>query len=206
MNKVKIYILIIATTIISINTYSQIDYSDSWEDFFSYNNVKDFYIDNNKIYAVSDNAIFIYDSNSLEYKKISSVHGLSGETTSSFFYSATTNRIIVGYENGLIEVINPNGSIHVSSDIVRLNITGSKRVNHIIQYNNKLYIATAFAVIEYDIENLVFGDTFYIGNQSTPEYINQLAVFENTIYAATKTGIYSADITNANLIDLIKMV
>jgi len=201
MNKVKIYILIIATTIISINTYSQIDYSDSWEDFFSYNNVKDFYIDNNKIYAVSDNAIFIYDSNSLEYKKISSVHGLSGETTSSFYYSATTNRIIVGYENGLIEVINPNGSIHVSSDIVRLNITGSKRVNHIIQYNNKLYIATAFAVIEYDIENLVFGDTFYIGNQSTPEYINQLAVFENTIYAATKTGIYSADITNANLID-----
>jgi len=76
--KILLPFLLIITTISA--TYSQINYSDSWEDFFSYNNVKDFYIDNNKIYAVSDNAIFIYDSNSLKYKKISSVHGLSGET------------------------------------------------------------------------------------------------------------------------------
>lgn len=181
--------------------FSQINYSDSWEDFFSYNNVKDFYFENNKIFAVSDNAIFIYDSNNDTYKKVSSVHGLSGKTTSSFFYSNSTSRIIIGYENGLIEIVNPNGSIHVASDILRLSITGSKRINHIIEHNNMLYIATAFAILEYDINNLVFGDTFYIGDQSSTENINQLAVFNNTIYAATQNGIYTADITNSTLID-----
>ncbi len=185
----------------SLISFSQVDYSDLWEDFFSYNNVKDFYFNNNKIYAVCENAIFIYDENSFEYKKTSSVHGLSGETTSSFYYSNSTNKIVIGYENGLIEVIKPNGSIHVSGDIERLNIIGSKRVNHITQYGNKLYISTDFAIIEYDIENLVFGETFYIGNQSSTVQINKTAIFNNRIYAVTKNGIYSANVDNLNLID-----
>ena len=197
MKKLFTLIFIIINTI----TFSQVDYSDSWEDFFSYNNVKDFHFDNNKIYAVCDNAVFIYDENTLKYKKISSVNGLSGNETSSFLYSTSTNRIIIGYETGLIEIINPNGSILTFNDIERLNITGSKRINHITEYSNKLLISTDFAIIEYDIENLSFGDTFYIGNQSSTVKINQTAVFNNTIYAATPNGIYTADISNQNLID-----
>ena len=38
---------------ILINLYSQVDYSDSWEDFFSYNNVKDFVKVDNIIYALA---------------------------------------------------------------------------------------------------------------------------------------------------------
>ncbi len=200
MNKVRLLFLIFFIVTLP-NIFSQVDYSDSWEDFYSYNNVKDFHIDNHKIYAVSDNAAFIYDTSTQSYKKISSVHGLSGETTSSFYYSQTTNRIIIGYKNGLVEIINPDGSIRVANDILRLNITGSKRINQIIQYQNKLYISTDFALLEYDIENLAFGDTFYIGNQSTNEIINQAVVFNEIIYAATKNGIYYADVNNLNLID-----
>ena len=197
--KVLLSILTVITTITT--TYSQIDYSDSWEDMFSYNNVKDFYFDNNKIYAVCDNAIFIYDETTLEYKKTSSVHGLSGETTSSFFYSTTHKKTIIGYENGIVEVVNFDGSIKILDDIKRLNISGSKRVNHIIQDGNVLYFSTDFAIIEFDIENLNFGDTFYIGDQSTTVKINQTAIFENTIYAATENGIYTANTSNLNLID-----
>ena len=197
----KIFIVLSGIFLTATNIFSQIDYSDSWEDFYSYNNVKDFYFDGSKIYAVCDNAIFIYDKDSSKYKKISSVHGLSGETTSSFFYSISTNRIVIGYENGFIEVVNPDGTIRIFDDIERLNITGSKRINHIVQNANKLYIATDFAVIEYDIENLVFGDTFYIGDQSSTVKVNQIAIFNNSIYAATTQGIYIADITNPNLID-----
>lgn len=201
MNKHKTLFIITIILLSITKIFSQVDYSDTWEDFYSYNNVKDFYINNDKIYAVSDNAVFIYDTNTQTYQKISSVHGLSGETTSSLYYSQTTNRIIIGYENGLIEIINPDKSIRVANDILRLNITGSKRINQIKQYQNKLYIATDFAILEYDIENLAFGDTFYIGDQSTSEIINQTIVFNETIYAATKNGIYYADVANPNLID-----
>ena len=67
IQKSKIYkrsILIVLFFFICQNTtFSQVDYSQQWEDFYSYNNVKDFIKINSTIYAIVDNAAFIYDLN-----------------------------------------------------------------------------------------------------------------------------------------------
>ena len=112
---------------ISFWSYAQEDFSDNWEDFYSYNNVKDFVKVENKIYAIVDNAVFIYDLNTNTNKKISSIHGLSGETTSALFYDVEFNRIVIGYSTGLLEIIGENNTITISDDIERLTITGSKK-------------------------------------------------------------------------------
>ena len=189
--------LIFSTSLIS----AQVDYSDSWEDFFSYNNVKDFIKSENIMYALSDNAIFTYDFTTQEINKLSSVQGLSGETTSAIHYSAQSDRLVIGYKNGLVEVVDSDGSITISADILNFNQTGEKSINDIFEYQGKLYLASSFAIIEYDIDQLEFGDTFFIGNNSTDVKINEIVVFDDFIYAATERGIYIADINNANLID-----
>ena len=189
--------LIFSTSLIS----AQVDYSDSWEDFFSYNNVKDFIKSENIMYALSDNAIFTYDFTTQEINKLSSVQGLSGETTSAIHYSTQSDRLVIGYKNGLVEVVDSDGSITISADILNFNQTGEKSINDIFEYQGKLYLATSFAIIEYDIDQLEFGDTFFIGNNSTDVKINEIVVFDDFIYAATERGIYIADINNANLID-----
>ena len=189
--------LIFSTSLIS----AQVDYSDSWEDFFSYNNVKDFIKSENIMYALSDNAIFTYDFTTQEIKKLSSVQGLSGETTSAIHYSTQSDRLVIGYKNGLVEVVDSDGSITISADILNFNQTGEKSINDIFEYQGKLYLATSFAIIEYDIDQLEFGDTFFIGNNSTDVKINEIVVFDDFIYAATERGIYTADINNVNLID-----
>ena len=189
--------LIFSTSLIS----AQVDYSDSWEDFFSYNNVKDFIKSENILYALSDNAIFTYDFTTQEINKLSSVQGLSGETTSAIHYSTQSDRLVIGYKNGLVEVVDSDGSITISADILNFNQTGEKSINDIFEYQGKLYLATSFAIIEYDIDQLEFGDTFFIGNNSTDVKINEIVVFNDFIYAATERGIYKADINNANLID-----
>lgn len=188
---------------ISLNASSlaQIDYSDSWEDFFSYNNVKDVVKQGDILYALSDNAIFTYDFQTDQTQKISSVQGLSGETTTSFYFDSTTNRIIIGYKNGLVEIIDEDGSITISADILNFNQSGAKSINHIFQFENKLYLSTSFAIVEYDAGELEFGDTFFIGEGSTDINVNQIAVFNGLIYAATNSGIYYAEVTNPNLID-----
>ena len=180
---------------------AQTDFSNEWEDFYSYNNVKDFLIEENVIYAITDNAVFTYDITSKEIRKLSSVQGLSGETTSSIFYSKNNKKLVIGYETGLVEVVDENGKITISADIVSFNQSGDKRINHIFEYDNKLYLSTPFAIVVYDIQKLEFGDTYFIGNGSTDEYINQILVENNVIYAASKNGIYSADITKTNLVD-----
>ena len=73
--------------IFSLSIFGQTDYSASWEDFYSYNNVKDFVKVDNVIYALSDNGVFTYNTRSQEMNKISSIQGLSGESTSAIYYS-----------------------------------------------------------------------------------------------------------------------
>jgi hypothetical protein len=181
--------------------YSQIDYSSSWEDFYSYNNVKDFIKVDDVIYALADNSVFTYNETTQELEKFSSIQGLSGETTSAIYYSNTYKRLVVGYENGLVEIIDDNGTITISSDIASFNQTGIKRINHISEYNNILYLSTPFAIVEYDIEKLEFGDTFFIGNNSTSLLINETVIVDDIIYAATEDGIFRAEVNSNLLID-----
>jgi hypothetical protein len=180
---------------------AQVDFSDSWEDFFSYNNVKDFVKVGDVLYALSDNAVFTYDITTQETQKLSSVQGLSGETTTSIHFSEATNRLVIGYQNGLVEVVDSDGSITISADIVNFNQSGEKSVNHIYEHEGTLYLSTSFAIVEYDINELEFGDTFFIGAGSTDLQINEIAVFDGQIYAAAENGMYYADVTNPNLID-----
>lgn len=194
---IQIFIFLCTTT----SLWSQIDYSNNWEDFYSYNNVKDFIKTEDKIHAIVDNAIFTLNTVNGEITKISSVNGLSGEITSAFYYSATFNKFILGYETGLIEIIDSKNNITIAKDIVNFNYSGNKRINGITEFNNKLYISTSFAIIVYDIDKLQFGDTYFIGDQSSEIIINQVKILDTTIYAATENGIYTADINNPNLID-----
>ncbi|MEE9406903.1 MAG: hypothetical protein V3V28_02390 [Polaribacter sp.] len=180
---------------------AQTDYSSSWEDFYSYNNVKDFVKVDNIIYALADNAVFTYNISTLEIDKLSSVQGLSGEVTTSIYYNNTFKRLVIGYENGLIEVVDNDGTITISSDILNFNESGEKSINQISEFNNKLYLATPFAIVVYDIEKLEFGDTYFIGNNSSAVKINQIVVDDSQIYAATENGIFNADITSDLLID-----
>jgi len=181
--------------------YSQSDFSKDWEDYFSYNNAKDFIKVGTKIYVAVDNGIFIYDETTDETIKYSSVNGLSGETVTTVYFDEKTENIFVGYESGLLEIIDKQGDIHISADIERLNITGDKQINNIFEFNGKLFLATPFGIVVYNTANLQFGETYFIDDGSAPVYVNQTVVLNDIIYVATKKGIYTANVNNPNLID-----
>lgn len=181
--------------------WAQVDYSNSWEDFYSYNNVKRFVKVDNVVYAMVDNAIFTYNTSTNEIHKISSVNGLSGDVTNAIHFSKDTGKLIIGYNTGLIEVIDENDDILIAKDIVNFNYSGFKNIYDITEYNGKLYLATPFAIIEYDIENQRFGDTFFIGNNSSELSTYRIRIFDEVIYAATKDGIYTASVNDPSLID-----
>lgn len=195
----KLFTLYILIT--SLAMFSQTDYSASWEDFYSYNNVKDFTKVDNVIYALTDNAVFTYDITNGEINKLSSVQGLSGEPTTAIFYNKEFKRLIIGYQNGLVEVVDADGSITISSDIVNFNQSGEKSINHISEFNSKLYLSTPFAIVVYDIKKLEFGDTYFIGDNSSSVKINETIITNDVIYAVTETGLFKADVSSNLLID-----
>lgn len=189
------------TLLHSVLLFAQVDYSNSWEDLYAYTNVKDFIKTSNAIYCITDNAVFIYNISTKETKKISSINGLSGETTTAIHYDETREKLVLGYENGLIEVVDKDGNITISADIVNFNQSGRKSINHIAAFNNLLYLATPFAIVVYDIDKLEFGDTYFIGNGSSSLEVHQTLIHNGTIYAAAENGIYTADRNHNALID-----
>ena len=88
-----------------MTSYAQ-DYSALWEGHFSYLNVNDIVQGNGKVFAASENAVFIYNIVSEELETITTLNGLSGDFISTIHYSEIYKLLIIGYENGLVEVYN----------------------------------------------------------------------------------------------------
>jgi len=182
------------------------DFSALWEGHFSYLNIKDVAQGNNKVYAASENAIFIYDLETLELSKISTIHGLSGEFISTIHYSEVFGQLIIGYENGLIEIVlEQSDDILSVVDILEKQTIppDSKRINHFNEYNGLVYISTDYGISVYDLERLEFGDTYFIGNGGTQLIVSQTAIHQDKIYAAclNSGGIRTVSVNSPNLID-----
>lgn len=195
----KLTLILLIFSLILLN--AQTDYSDKWEDLFSYNNVADFTHTDTHIFALTDNAFFIYDKLTNETEKISSVNGLSGETTSAFFYDVVLDRVVIGYENGLVEVIDENRNIRIKPDILNFDITGSKSINDICANGSTLFLSVPFGIVTFNLETIDFGDTYFIGNASSEVQVNEIEIANNTIYAATENGIYTAALNDPFLVD-----
>ncbi|RZJ72423.1 T9SS type A sorting domain-containing protein [Flavobacterium sp.] len=199
---IKNYVLLFALLFAFFFGFSQ-QANSGWKGYFSYTEIKDLAQGTNKFYAASENALFSKDLTSNVIKTINTVDGLSAQVISAVYHSPTSNRTIVGYENGLINVVNPDGSIVKVVDIVNKQLPPNiKRVNHFTEYNGIIYISCDFGICQYNPANLQFGDTYYIGTGPSEIVIKQSAIFNGFIYAATADyGIKRADVTNPNLID-----
>ena len=177
-----------------------------WQGYFSFNEIKDLSESPTTIFAASENALFSKNNGTGQIKTTTTIDGLSGQTISSLYYSATFNKTLVGYEDGLLIVINEaDGSMVKIVDIISKQLpAGLKKVNHFMEYNGIVYISCDFGIVQFDLAKMQFGDTYFIGDNGTETSVKQTMVFGGYIYAATNNGIKRADSTNSNLIDFSK--
>jgi len=178
--------------------------NQNWKGYFSYNQIKDISEGSSKIYAAAQNALFTKNLISNDIQTINTVDGLSGQTISSLYHSDTFNKTIVGYENGLMIVINDiDGSMLNVVDIVNKNIPSNiKRINHFLEFNNIVYVSCDFGIVQYNLATLQFGDTYFIGPAGQETKVFQTTIFNNEIFAVTQNyGIRKAALNNPNLID-----
>jgi len=200
LKKVLFFLLLSLFTAIN---YAQ-DFSALWEGHFSYLNIKDLAQGNDKIYAAAENAVFTYDLTTQEIEAISTINGLSGEIISTVHYSTTFGLLIIGYENGLIEIVfDSNQDVLSVVDILEKETIppDNKRINHFNEHEGYVYISTDFGISVFDLAQLEFGDTYFIGPNGSQKVITQTAVFNDFLYSSSFTGIQKAEVNNQNIID-----
>ena len=181
------------------------NFEDSWTGYFSYVSIKSISEGNDKIFAAAENAIFTYDLSTQEINTISTVNGLSGKSITTAYYSENYGLYIIGYENGLIEIIidGDENILKVVDIIEKQTIPPNiKNINQFYEYNGNLYISTGYGVSVYDLNALEFGDTYFIGDLGSQINISQTTVLNEYIYAASSTdGVKRALVEDDNIID-----
>ena len=200
MKKAFIIILLILAF---ANNYSQPNLL--WKGYFSYNEIKAISQSPERMFAASQNALFSKKIATGEIKTFNTIDGLSGENISTEYHSPTFNKTLIGYENGLLIVINESdGNVFKAIGIIQKQIPGNvKKINSFYEYNGIVYVSCKFGIVQFNLSNNEFGDTYFLGASITDyQEVLQTTVLNNVIYAAVLyNGIKKGDLANPNLND-----
>lgn len=197
MRLLKVYFIFISTII-----FAQ---QGQWKGYFSFNDIKAMSPGNQDIRVAAQNAYFQFKPNTGETTKITPIDGLAGLEITAFHYSSTFNKTILGYGNGLIQVVD-EGTKEVLNRIDITNRPGislnRRKVNHFSERNGFLYIACDFGIVVFNLQTNLFGDTFFMGNGGAETRVIDTTIIGNFIYAnSAEFGLKSANLNNTNLID-----
>ena len=160
--------------------------SQNWNGHYSYHNSIDTSIGNGKIFTASENAIYIHSTQDDQLSIITTIDGLSGDFISNIYYSTNFNKLIIGYENGLIQIVDfNNDNILTIYDIIEKTTIppNKKKINEFTEVDNIIYISTDYGVSLYDLNSLEFGDSLFIGEGGSQQQVNQTMINDNFLYA-----------------------
>lgn len=165
--------------------------SKKWADLFSYNNVIAMKEDNGKIVAAAENGIFYYTIASGEITKLSKANGLHEVKISAFDYNPQNKIALVGYQNGSLDVISPDGITYVVDIPIATGYNGSKRINHISITGDLAVISVGYGVSIFDLRKKEFKDSAFFLSGGVYEASNEATIFGNKVFSVTNTGLKS---------------
>ncbi|MAL17164.1 MAG: hypothetical protein CL670_17050 [Balneola sp.] len=174
---------------------------ESWNVYPSFSTVNSITVDGNTTYAGTLGGIFVVEGNEI-VKLMTTLDGLYRSNPSEIIFDTQNNRLFAGYIDGTIDVIESESSdIERVEDIKRVTRFNSKSINAFEIFEGRLYVATSFGIVVYDLENLLVESSFLkLGSADIGAPVNDLDILEGTIYAATTQGIAVGELTS-NLVE-----
>ena len=171
-----------------------------WRSHAAFTQVNEVVVMGEKAYGLSANSLFSVNKTDRDIQYYTKLEGLSGSKIDHIAYNEQLNSMLITYQNGLIDIMDANGTVHNISDLFLKQMSVSKQVNDVCMYRNKAILAMSFGVLVVDMKKYEISDTYYIGENSSEINISHIAIAQNNIYAATDKSLYSANLTD-NLSD-----
>ena len=167
----------------------------SWRVHLPYNKVIAVAEAENRIYAATPYSLFYFDKSDNSLQRFSKVSGLSDVNISAIHYNNQNKTLVIAYSNTNIDLLK-NDNIMNIPDIKLKSIPGKKTINNITSKGNTVYLACSFGIVNLNITKNEIEDTYKIGPNGSQLGINDIALTNSNIYAATDAGIYYADISS----------
>ncbi len=156
------------------------------------------------IFAASDNGVLQYDLEDGSFTTYSTLNALSATGISALAYDGSGKQLIVGYENGNLDLIGENSAINFTRLVSPPDISTSPQINHILVKGSVAYFSTNYGIVMYDLtRNEVRESWRNLGNAGQLLAISNTVIKNDSIYAASATGVLVGKLTD-NLLDFTK--
>lgn len=179
--------------------FSQTDIS-KWENFTDLKNVRSIAVKGNNYIAATSGGLFFYNSGNDSYRKFTNLNGLVSIDLTSLIIDSQS-KIWIGASDGSLVLMDLNGNILKTIYDIKNSTESNKSINYFYQYGNFMYVATGYGIQKIDVstQNFVDAPYYQLGIIPIKTPVTSITVNRDTIFAATKTGIGFARLTNNNL-------
>lgn len=195
----KYKIPVVLLLLCSLHSFANIGMG-KWRTHLAYNVVTQIAQSDNKIYAISEGALFSVDKNDGDMEFYSKMSGLNDTQIASIDFDKANNQLLIVYNNGNIDIMHSAGVNNVP-DLRNKQISTSKNINHIYFRGNMAYLSTDFGILLLNMAKREIADTYIIGPNATELKVTGTTIHNNRIYAVTPNAIFSADANNPNLVN-----
>jgi|GEM_PF-3090306 len=174
------------------NLYSEVIITD-WSLETSYNQTKKAISDDeNDLWVATSGGVLKYNTNTGEIIKFNSLSGLSSNDASSIAYDEYRDIILVGYNDGNIDIIRNDLSIINVSDLKKF----FKSLNEIRDFyvtEEKIYVGGQFGITELvpNVEGGSLDQIFY--DTYSKVQVSAITINNGKLWLATNKGIYNID-------------
>ena len=187
----------ILVSLLLLQSYAFLVYASpgSWRSHFAYHNATQCVALNGKVYVMSDGSLYSYTPSDGYVECYDKSDGLSNSSISHISVCEKTKTLVVVYENAVIDLLHPDGSIATIVDFAN-EISLDPKVNSINIINGQAYLATNFGVVVLDVLREEFADTYMFNKM-----VYSCVMLDDVVYVSAVDGLYRGD-ANTNLLDI----
>jgi len=170
----------------------------SWREHLPWQRMVDVVEGDGGVYCATANAVFHYDKGTQETRRLSKVNLLNDVDIRGLAWCEELRMLLVHYGNGNLDLVQGDRSFNMG-DIRRSALLGDKAIYRILVDGTTAYLSCGFGIVVVDLQRREVRETWLIGPDGGQVRVRQIALHNDSIYAATTSGLFVAWRNAANL-------
>ena len=165
-----------------------------WRLHYSYRSPSEISVAPKHIYANSNGALLSLNLDDEKFEYWTKSDGLNGSVVRHIAYDEKSKQLIIGYDDGRIDLLADDGTIHQMPDITLKAGSLPVSINGITIGSQYAYLSMPFGVVAINAKKAEVKDTYFIGDDASSINVLQVLEKEDSLYAFTANLMYSASL------------
>lgn len=175
----------------------------TWRVHLSFNKLTSLAVAPDQVYTSNDIGLMILNKADQQISQVSKIDGLSGATITTLAYDAQRSALVIGFQNGLLNILNGNRISIYNGLANSIALSGSRAINNITINGSLAFLSTDFGVVVFDMDKNELRETYRdLGETGEALRIFQSVVHQDSLFLATENGVLAGSLNGtSNLLD-----